>query len=118
LQDAVNAAFEVALEDGEVVRVPAGRALEIAGGDYLEREGGAPLIARYLDRTFPWRAHDAAPDPFGWQRGWCGALRAGDRVELWGSLSRIEDPLDSGGPRRPAAAILSPDGPLVVKKAP
>jgi hypothetical protein len=110
-REAVSAGFAVRLDDGELVRVPAGPirlSRAPAGARVSHEEARARLPAAIADRAaeLPYVPSDAAFEHL---------LRPGDRVAVVNALEAREDaPLPKESPRAPARMALHPVGTPVV----
>ncbi|HTE55491.1 MAG TPA: hypothetical protein VK698_31770 [Kofleriaceae bacterium] len=110
LRDAATVGFEVLLDGGERVRIPAGPCLVDLDGASTSR---APLarVAAYLAALDPARATADDLDPFPFHQARHLILRPGQRVEVRGRLLAVPDPRAApAGYREPARALLVPDG--------
>lgn len=105
LRDAATAGFEVALDDGRVLRVPAGR-IQLVGR--LPRVSAEDeRIERALAELVPRAPTETVLFPFDRVRG--RTLGPGDRIELLGDVSIAAD--DGGGVGyRSNAGVLVPVG--------
>jgi len=103
LHDAATAGFEVRLEDGRRVQVPAGR-IRLEGVAGLE--SGTSTLQSYLQSIDPARgnADDLDPLPFDEVRE--TRLCKGDRVQIHGTLEPIPDPEAPAGDYRQAAPVI------------
>ncbi len=115
LRDAVTAGFDVQLDDGRVVRVPAGR---IAVRGKLQKEPVTEeRLERYLREVDPSRATESR-DLFPHDFARALVVRPGDRVDVLGELEPLADASGSSG-YRANAGVLAPVGvpKIVVRSA-
>jgi hypothetical protein len=114
LRDAATVGFEVALDDGTRVRIPAGAiVLPVAAA---ERRSVDARFTAYVDEVDPLRHGVDDLDPFAATHVREIVLRPSDRVEVRGALRRL--PGDAGGGpayRSDGGGLLEPaEVPLVV----
>lgn len=110
LHDAATGGFDVKLDDGRTVRVPAGRLCLEAP---LPRVSDAPGegLDGYLKALDPTRAPGDLLDPFAHDLAFEARLRPGDRVEVLAALEVVPDVrAPPTGYRQAAATVLVPDG--------
>lgn len=110
LRDGATLGFDVLLDSGERVRVPAG-ALRIDRAGARATRVDRMRLALYLGELDPARDRSDDLDPFLSNLMRAVQLRPGDRVELLGALRA--QPLAgaaAGGYRDPAAGVLTPVG--------
>jgi hypothetical protein len=107
LYDGAIAGFEIALDSGERLRVPAGPcAIDLADAP---RAGG---VHGYLARLDPTRRRDEPFDPFVHDDARARVLTFGDRVEVLGPLLAVADGAGARGAayRDASAQVLEPAG--------
>jgi hypothetical protein len=104
LRDAATIGFEVLLDTGEHVRVPAGVcAIDMTRAPRIEAIDG------YLRLIDPLRVNGEDFDPFPHDRAVGRILVPGDRVEVLGRLIPTADGAAGGGYRELAHTVLIPD---------
>jgi hypothetical protein len=104
LRDAATLGFEVLLDSGEHVRVPAGECvIDMARAPHVA------AVDDYLRAIDPLRAPGEDFDPFPHDRAQSRILVPGDRVEVLGRLVPIADGGGGGGYRELAHTVLVPD---------
>jgi hypothetical protein len=118
LRDAVTVGFEVALDSGEMVRIPPGR-LCVEGATRGAQPCRVEALERYLCQLDPERGAINDLEPFPRDEVRQLLIRHGDRVEVLGPLERRVAPSGwDGSYREPAACTLSPAGPARVRILP
>lgn len=113
LRAAATIGFDVELDSGELVRVPAGRVLlDMHGADKLaDKNSNRELVDAYLRAIDP--KHGPTDPALPWDKAHLRLVRAGDRVSLRGTVERA---VDAGaadherGYREAAASVLVPSG--------
>lgn len=113
LRDGASYGFDVRLENGRVVRVPAGVLRLERGGD---EQGGGVFLDDYLKSVDPsYFAGDDEPAlPF--DRAAVVEVRPGDEVELAGNLHLAPDPDAAQTYRETAAMVLVPNEPVAIRR--
>jgi hypothetical protein len=109
--------FEVELDGGEVVHVPAGP-MHLSGRDEEKIEDIEPLRARIAELD-PHGTLDGAripQDPFVFDSAKAVRLRVGDRVELFNPLEVAADQPDGEAAYRENARVIVPQGVPVLRK--
>ena len=114
LRDAATIGFDVQLDSGDIVRIPAGRiALNMHGaGKLSDDETIKSSINAHIELIDPHHSKSsvrAVP----WDRAHLRLIELGARVELRGDIARAPDPDAAKGPsgyREAAASILVPSG--------
>jgi hypothetical protein len=113
LRDAATVGFDIELDSGEVVRVPAGRVvMDLHGADKLsDSKANRELVDAYLSEIDLY--HGSIDTALPWDKAHLRLIRAGDRVSLRGDVERAVDTETSDvehGYRDAAASILVPRG--------
>jgi len=110
LRDAATVGFEVMLDSGERVHIPAGAiALEMGGGRVIRPD--AAVVASYVGGVDPHRDQFLDDEPLPLEHFVEAVVMPGDRVEVLGSLAVRPDPRGVvTGYREPAPAMFSPSG--------
>jgi len=104
LRDAGSVGFEILLDTGEHVRVPAGTCvIDMTGATR------ATDLEAYLAELDPLRGSSDDLEPFPHDRAFARMLVPGDRVEVLGRLVPIADGTAGGGYREAAHTVLVPD---------
>lgn len=114
LRDGTTIGFDIALDSGERVQIPAGL-VAIAATRAAQHVHDA-RIAEYLLALDPARRHRAHDDPFVYDDARLTLVRPGDRIELLSPVASIADP--AGLPvayREAAPSLLVPDGAVVLR---
>ncbi len=116
LHDAATVGFDVVLDDGARVRIPAGPLVLAAADDDDAVALSAAHVDGYLRAIDPRRAGADDLDPFPYHRVEETVIRSGDRIEVLGALHAVIDPRAAAtGYRDAAATLLVPAGPTEVR---
>lgn len=110
LRDAATAGFEVDLDDGRVLRVPAGRIQVVGPLPRVHAE--RTRLEGVLGQIAP--GAPGAPELFPFDRVKGQTIGPGDRIELLGEVQHAADASSSGG-YRAHAGVLSPVGVPVLR---
>ena len=113
LRDGATLGFDVRLDDGTRVHIPAGRVLlGMHGARKVEADQASPALHAYLARLDPGRhgpEHEPEHDPLPAERIDVQLVLPGTRVEVRGALEPTPDPQGTGD-YRSAAVVLTPRG--------
>jgi hypothetical protein len=108
LRDAVTGGFEIALDDGRIVRVPAGR-LRLEGPTTWRKRDEVEGAIGWVRKLDPKWVADEEFSPIPFDEVGEATLGPGDRVAIPNELDAVADPTRAGG-YRDAAMALAPVG--------